>query len=139
MMGRLEGKVAIVTGGARGMGAATCRRFVAEGAKVAIADVLDDAGTALAAELGEAAGFWHLDVTSEADWAAVVAGVEERFDQVDVLVNNAGILHFAGLLDTTLADYRRVLEVNLVGEFLGIKAAGHGGAREGRYRQCLLG
>lgn len=132
MMGRLEGKVAIVTGGARGMGAATCRRFVAEGAKVAIADVLDDAGTALAAELGEAAGFWHLDVTSEADWAAVVAGVEERFDQVDVLVNNAGILHFAGLLDTTLADYRRVLEVNLVGEFLGIKAVAPGMVARGK-------
>ena len=71
--------MAIVTGGARGMGAATCRRFVAEGAKVAIADVLTEQGEALAAELGDAAGFWQLDVTSEDAWADVVAAVETQF------------------------------------------------------------
>lgn len=121
-MGRLDGKIAIVTGGARGMGAATSRRFVAEGAKVAIADVLEDAGRALAEELGDAARFWKLDVTSEDEWARVVAEVEEAFGGIDVLVNNAGVLLFKGLLDTTKADYERVLGVNLVGEFLGIKA-----------------
>lgn len=131
-MGRLDGKVAIVTGGARGMGAATVRRFVAEGAKVAIADVLDEAGQALAAELVEAAAFWHLDVTSEQAWAEVVAAVEARFGGIDVLVNNAGVLLFKSLLDTTKADYERVLGVNLVGEFLGIKAVAPGMIARGK-------
>jgi 3alpha(or 20beta)-hydroxysteroid dehydrogenase len=125
-MARLDGKVAIITGGARGMGAATCRLFVEAGAKVAIADMLDDAGSALAAELGDAARFYHLDVTSEASWAAVTALVEADLGPVDVLVNNAGVLLFKSLLQTTLDDYRRVLEVNLVGEFLGIKAVAPG-------------
>ena len=131
-MGRLGGKVAIVTGGARGMGAATVRRFVAEGAKVAIADVLEEPGRALAAELGEAAEFWSLDVTSESAWAEVVAAVEARFGGIDVLVNNAGVLLFKGLLETTKADYERVLGVNLVGEFLGIKAVAPGMIARGR-------
>ena len=121
-MGRLEGKVAIVTGGARGMGAATIRLFAAEGAKVAITDVLDDAGAALAAELGGQARFYRHDVTSEDDWARVVAAVEADLGPVDVLVNNAGILLFKTLLETTRAEYERVLQVNLVGEFLGIRA-----------------
>ena len=108
-MGRLSGKVAIVTGGARGMGAATSRLFAAEGAKVAIADVLDEAGAALAAELGDAARFYRLDVTSEEAWADVVASVEADFGPVDVLVNNAGILLFKSLFETTLEDYERVL------------------------------
>lgn len=125
-MGKLEGKVAIVTGGARGMGAATCRRFVAEGARVAIADVLEAEGAALAAELGAAARFFRLDVTSEENWAEVVAAVEAGLGPVDVLVNNAGILMFKSLLETTKADYERVLGVNLVGEFLGIKAVAPG-------------
>lgn len=121
-MGRLEGKVAIITGGARGMGAATSRLFAAEGAKVAIADMLDDAGAALAAELGDAARFYHLDVTDQDQWAATVAAVEADLGPVDILVNNAGILLFRTLLDTTLEEYQKVLGVNLVGEFLGIKA-----------------
>lgn len=125
-MGRLSGKVAIITGGARGMGAATSRLFVAEGAKVAIADVLDDAGAALAADLGENARFYRLDVTSEQAWAEVVGKVEADFGAVDVLVNNAGILLFKSLLETTLQDYEKVLKVNLVGEFLGIKAVAPG-------------
>jgi 3alpha(or 20beta)-hydroxysteroid dehydrogenase len=131
-MGRLDGKVAIVTGGARGMGEATVRRFVAEGARVAITDVLEERGQALAAELGEAARFWTLDVTSEESWAAVVAAVEAAFGGVDVLVNNAGILMFKSLLETTKADYERVLGVNLVGEFLGIKAVAPGMIARGR-------
>lgn len=131
-MGKLDGKVAIVTGGARGMGEATTRRFVAEGAKVAIADVLEEQGQALAAELGDAARFWKLDVTSEDDWARVVTEVEAELGPVDALVNNAGILMFKGLLETTKADYERVLGVNLVGEFLGIKAVAPGMIARGR-------
>ena len=131
-MGRLDGKVAIITGGARGMGAATVRLFVAEGARVAIADVLDEAGSALAAELGANARFHHLDVTSEANWSDLVSRVETDFGPVDVLVNNAGVLLFKTLLQTSLEDYRRVLEVNLVGEFLGIKAVAPGMVARGR-------
>ena len=131
-MGKLDGKVAIVTGGARGMGEATVRRFVAEGAKVAIADVLEAEGTALAAELGAGTAFWKLDVTSEADWARVVAEVEAALGPVDALVNNAGVLLFKSILETTKADYERVLGVNLVGEFLGIKAVAPGMIARGR-------
>ena len=131
-MGRLDGKVAIITGGARGMGEATTRRFVAEGAKVAIADVLDEQGKALAAELGDAARFWHLDVTNEDEWNRVVAEVEAAFGKVDALVNNAGILMFKSILETTKADYERVLGVNLVGEFLGIKAVAPGMIKRGK-------
>ena len=125
-MGRLSGKVAIITGGARGMGAATSRLFVAEGAKVAITDVLEEEGRALAAELGDAARFYRHDVTSEAGWADVVQQAEADLGPVDVLVNNAGILMFKSLLATTLEDYERVLKVNLVGQFLGIKAVAPG-------------
>lgn len=125
-MDRLKGKVAIITGGARGMGAATSRLFAAEGAKVAITDLLEDAGAALAAELGDRARFYRHDVSSEADWAAVVGAVEADLGPVDILVNNAGILLFRTLLDTSLEEYRRVLDVNLTGEFLGIKAVAPG-------------
>lgn len=131
-MDRLQGKVAIITGGARGMGAATTRLFVEEGAKVAIADVLDEDGTQLAAELGEAARFYHHDVTSEEGWAALVHAVEADLGPVDILVNNAGILLFRTLLDTTLAEYERVLKVNLTGEFLGIKAIAPGMIARGK-------
>ena len=131
-MSRLNGKTAIITGGARGMGAATSRLFVAEGARVAIADVLDEAGAALARELGDAARFYHLDVTSEANWAEVVASAERDLGPVDVLVNNAGILLFKSLLETSLEDYQRVLGVNLVGEFLGIKAVAPGMIERGK-------
>ncbi|AZI34913.1 putative oxidoreductase [Caenibius tardaugens NBRC 16725] len=131
-MGRLSGKVAIVTGGARGMGAATVRLFVAEGARVAITDVLDAEGNALAAELGDAARFYHQDVTSEAGWAEVVKQTEADLGPVDVLVNNAGILMFKSLLATSLEEYERVLRVNLVGEFLGIKAVAPGMIARGK-------
>ena len=131
-MGRLQGKVAIVTGGARGMGAATSRLFVAEGAKVAISDLLDEAGAALAAELGQAARFYRHDVSSEADWSGLVSAVEADLGPVDVLVNNAGILLFKTLLETTREEYEKVLGVNLVGEFLGIKAVGPGMVARGK-------
>ncbi len=119
---RLDGKVAIITGGARGQGAAAARRFVEEGAKVTVADIRDEQGKELAAELGEAALYQHLDVTSEEDWAATVAETLSSFGHLNVLVNNAGILFFGSIVDTTLADYERVIKVNQVGTFLGMRA-----------------
>jgi 3alpha(or 20beta)-hydroxysteroid dehydrogenase len=122
-MGRLDGKVALITGGARGMGKSHVRHFVAEGAQVVFGDVLDDRGAAVAAGLGEqSCRYTHHDVTSEEDWAAAVALTVETFGQLDVLVNNAGILQFAPIADMALADFRRVLEVNAVGCWLGMKA-----------------
>ena len=95
-MGRLDGKVALITGGARGMGKSHVRHFVAEGARVVFGDVLDDQGAYVAAKLGEqSCRYIHHDVTSEADWAAAVALALEAFGRLDVLVNNAGILTFA--------------------------------------------
>jgi 3alpha(or 20beta)-hydroxysteroid dehydrogenase len=122
-MGRLDGKVALITGGARGMGKSHVRHFVAEGAQVVFGDVLDDRGAAVAAGLGEqSCRYTHHDVTSEEDWAAAVALAVETFGKLDVLVNNAGILQFAPIADMTLADFRWVLEVNAVGCWLGMKA-----------------
>jgi 3alpha(or 20beta)-hydroxysteroid dehydrogenase len=122
-MGRLDGKVAIITGGARGQGAAEARLFVAEGARVVIGDVLDDAGAEIADELGsDAAIYTHLDVTHEDQWHDVIALTEDRFGPVTVLVNNAGILMFQAIDRTERADFERILQVNLIGVFLGIKA-----------------
>ena len=131
-MARLAGKVAIITGGARGMGAATGRLFVREGARIAIADILDDAGEALAAELGAGAIYAHHDVTDAASWTALIGQSESSLGPVDILVNNAGVLLFRTLLDTSQEDYERVLRVNLVGEFLGIKAVAPGMIARGK-------
>ncbi len=120
-MGRLSGKTAVVTGGARSMGAATARLFAGEGANVVIADVLTAEGEALARELGPHTMFQKLDVSSEAEWQQAAAAATEKFGTVDILVNNAGILKFAALLDTSLADFERVLHVNLSGCFLGMR------------------
>ncbi|MFO7279506.1 MAG: glucose 1-dehydrogenase [Thermoanaerobacterales bacterium] len=121
-MGRLEGKVAIITGAARGQGEAEARLFVAEGARVLLADIRDEEGEAVAADLGDAAAYVHLDVTDAAQWEAAVAHAEERFGPVSVLVNNAGILHFAPIDRTDPEDFERVLRVNVHGVFLGIRA-----------------
>jgi 3alpha(or 20beta)-hydroxysteroid dehydrogenase len=122
-MGRLDGKVALITGGARGMGKSHVRHFVAEGARVVFGDVLDDKGAYVAAKLGgESCRYIHHDVTSEADWAAAVALATETFGSLDVLVNNAGVLTFAPIAEMALADFRRILEVNAVGCWLGMKA-----------------
>ncbi|WP_007024621.1 glucose 1-dehydrogenase [Saccharomonospora iraqiensis] len=121
-MGRLSGKVALITGAARGQGAAAARRFVDEGARVMVTDVTDDEGKDLAAALGDAAGYEHLDVTDEAQWSAVVARTVAEFGSLDVLVNNAGLLHFAELEHTALADYERVVRVNQTGTFLGMRS-----------------
>jgi len=120
---RLGGKVALITGGSRGMGAATARRFVAEGAQVVLGDVLDDDGKALADELGENARYLHLDVTAEDDWVTAVDATEREFGRLDVLVNNAGILRFAAIEEQGLEDFRRLLDINLVGVFLGMRTA----------------
>jgi 3alpha(or 20beta)-hydroxysteroid dehydrogenase len=121
-MGRLEGKVAIVTGAAQGMGEAAARRFVTEGARVMVADVRPE-GEALAASLGDAARFVRLDVASEADWVHARERTLAAFGRLDVLLNNAGIVRTAPLADTTLADYRAVIDVNQTGVFLGMKTA----------------
>jgi 3alpha(or 20beta)-hydroxysteroid dehydrogenase len=122
-MGRLDGKVALITGGARGMGKSHVRHFVAEGARVVFGDVLDDRGEYVANGLGaDLCRYIHQDVTSEADWAAAVALTIETFGQLDVLVNNAGIIKFGTIADMPLADFRNILEVNAVGCWLGMKS-----------------
>jgi 3alpha(or 20beta)-hydroxysteroid dehydrogenase len=121
-VGRLEGKVALITGAARGMGASEARLFAKEGAQVALADVLDADGEALATELGDAAIYLHLDVTSEDEWSRAVDEALQRFGRVDVLVNNAGILRFAAIDEMSLEDYMTVIRVNQVGVFLGMRA-----------------
>lgn len=121
-MAGLRGKVAIITGAAGGQGAAAARRLVADGARVLLGDVADEAGRALAAELGADARFRHLDVTAEPDWDGAVAAAEDAFGPVDVLVNNAGVLHLAPLAETEPADFERVVRVNQFGTFLGMRA-----------------
>jgi 3alpha(or 20beta)-hydroxysteroid dehydrogenase len=120
-VGRLDGKVALITGGARGQGAQEAQLFASEGAAVVITDVLDDEGKQTAAGIGERATYHHHDVTREADWSSVVEAVIAEHGQLDVLVNNAGILQIAPLMMTSEEDYRRVIDVNQVGVFLGMK------------------
>ncbi|AMK19908.1 MULTISPECIES: SDR family NAD(P)-dependent oxidoreductase [Sphingobium] len=119
-MGRLEGKVAIITGAARGMGAETARQFAAQGARVCVTDVLDT--TPVAEEIGTAAMAMNHDVTDESRWQAVTAEVARRFGQIDILVNNAGIVFWGGsILEIEKADFDRLYNVNLLGAWLGIK------------------
>ncbi len=123
-MGRLDDKVALITGGARGQGAAEAALFTREGATVVITDVIDDVGEATAAELGDAVTYLHHDVTGEDEWEAVVARVLDEHGRIDVLVNNAGIFLHGGAFDTGLDDWNRVIAVNQTGVFLGVKAVG---------------
>jgi len=113
----------IVTGGARGIGAATARLLAQDGACVMITDVLDDEGAALAAEIGAGAIYRRLDVASETDWQAAVAAAETAFGNINALFNNAGILAYGPVDACTPADFRRVIDINLTGVFLGIHAA----------------
>ena len=120
--GRVTGKVAIITGGARGMGAMHGQRLVEEGAKVMLTDVLDAEGTAVAKALGANARYLHHDVTNEAEWKQIIAETEKAFGPVSVLVNNAGIVLFGSIENSTEADYRRVIDVDQVSVFLGMKS-----------------
>jgi 3alpha(or 20beta)-hydroxysteroid dehydrogenase len=121
-MGRVDGKVALISGGARGMGASHARVLVAEGARVVAGDILDDEGRALTDELGDAARFVHLDVTQPDQWKAAVATAVEAFGALNVLVNNAGIVNGNSLQNFELSEWQRILDINLTGTFLGIQA-----------------
>ena len=122
IMKRFDNRTVIVTGGARGMGASHARGFVVEGANVVIADILEQEGRTLAGELGEHAIFSRLDVTNDRDWAATVAAAEDAFGPVSVLINNAGIVRFGLLEETEPAVWHQVMDVNLTGLYLGIRA-----------------
>src|ERR1700743_1374059 len=122
---RLAGKVALISGGARGMGASHVRMMVAEAAKVFFGDIFDDEGRAVAAEVdptGQAARYLHLDVTKPEDWDAAVATALSEFGSIDVLVNNAGIINVGTFEDYALSEWHRILDINLTGVFLGIRA-----------------
>jgi 3alpha(or 20beta)-hydroxysteroid dehydrogenase len=121
-LGRLDTKVAIVTGGARGQGAAISRRFALEGANVVLADVLDEDGKTVAEEIGSAARFVHHDVTDQASWDEVIRLTRESFGIPNVLINNAGILRWAPIHKHSFEDYMAVVNVNQIGCFLGMKA-----------------
>jgi len=125
-MGRLDGKVALISGGARGQGAAEGRLFARQGARVVLGDIIDDEGkkveAAIRAEGGQAT-YVHLNVTREADWRAAVATAVQRYGKLDVLVNNAGILFRAKIEETAEEDWDRIMAVNVKGVFLGTKAA----------------
>lgn len=121
-MCRLEGRIALVTGGARGIGAAIARAMVAEGAKVIIGDVLNSEGWALAQELGASAKYVHLDVTRPYDWEVAVRVAVAHYGKLNVLVNNAGIANYAPLDEYSRADWDRIVAINLTGVFNGITA-----------------
>jgi NAD(P)-dependent dehydrogenase (short-subunit alcohol dehydrogenase family) len=123
---RLTGKVALISGGARGMGACEARLFAREGARVVVGDVRESEGRAVETEIAAKGGealFVHLDVTSEDDWRRAVATAEDRFGRLDVLVNNAGVGGAGRLEDVALDEWNRVMEINSTGVFLGTKAA----------------
>jgi len=119
-MGRLDDKVALITGGARGMGAEDSRLFAAEGATVVLTDVLDDLGAETASQI-DGASYHHLDIRNEAEWQAVVDQVMSDHGRIDVLVNNAGVDLVKKLLATTIEDFEQVTDINLRGTFLGMR------------------
>ncbi|MFT7650294.1 MAG: 3alpha(or 20beta)-hydroxysteroid dehydrogenase [Candidatus Poriferisodalaceae bacterium] len=121
-MGKLDGKVAFITGGARGQGAAEGRMFAEEGATVVLTDVLDEVGEKTAGELG--CDYLHLDVSDEASWDAAVADVMGHHGKIDVLVNNAGIFAYGTTLSTPVADFRKMMDINCTGVFLGMQKVG---------------
>ena len=122
-MNRLDDKVALISGAARGIGAETARLMVDGGAKVAIGDVLDERGRETARSLGDTAIYLHLDVTREEDWTAAVAATVGRFGKLDILVNNAGLFLGKDIETVTLDEWQRLCAVNLTGVFLGTKLA----------------
>ncbi len=122
-MGRFDGTVALISGGARGMGAAHVRGLVAEGAKVVFGDILDDEGKRLEEELGDSAHYIHLDVTKEDDWKQAVAAAERDYGPISLLVNNAGIVAYGPVDEMDPDEFRRVIDINLTGTFLGMHFA----------------
>ena len=123
---RLENKVALISGGARGIGAAVAKIFAQEGAKLVISDILEDEGRKTAEEITAAGGecvFVRLDVTSETDWEQAAAEVTSRFGRLDILVNNAGITARGNVEETSVADWTRTMDINVKGAFLGSKQA----------------
>ena len=122
-MGRVDGKVALISGGARGMGAAHARMLVGEGAKVVIGDILDDEGKSLADDIGDGARYVHLDVTQAEQWDAAVATAVQEFDKLDVLVNNAAIVALGKIGSFDMVKWQNVIDVNLTGTFLGMQAS----------------
>ncbi|MGJ0558359.1 SDR family oxidoreductase [Methylocystis sp.] len=122
-MGRVDDKVVLISGGARNIGGASARMLAAEGAKVVIGDLLDDEGAALAEELGDNARYVHLDVTSDDDWRAAVAFTLAEFGKLNVLFNNAGIFNGGQLQRYKQEQWQQMLDVNLTGAFLGIRAS----------------
>lgn len=132
-MARLSGKVAIVTGGSRGMGEATVRLLVRDGARIVIGDVLDEPGEALAAELGDSATFVHMDVTRKDDWQKAVAAAA-GLGELKILVNNAAIVMQKTIMDTTEDEFMNIVRINQLGVFLGMQSvfetlkAGGGGS-----------
>ena len=121
MAGRLADRIALITGGARGQGEAEARLFAAEGAQVVIADILDERGEDVARDIGDAATYRHLDVAEEADWDATISHIAQQFRRLDVVVNNAGIYNRRTIEDLTLDEYMRVIRINQVGCWLGMK------------------
>lgn len=122
-MGRVSGKVALVTGGARGLGESAVRLLVAQGAKVVITDILDEEGQTLAAELGDAVIYRHHDVTDRAVWEEIMTTTKEVFGGLDILVNNAGIADFGTIDEFTYEQWDRIININVNGVFNGMKAA----------------
>lgn len=131
MGNRLDGKVAMITGAARGQGEAAARLFIDEGASVVLCDILDERGEQLASELGERARYASLDVSEETQWASALEMARSAFGEVSVLINNAGIVDFGPLVDTTLERYLRVIKVNQLGAFLGMRTVAPSMERNG--------
>lgn len=131
-MGKLDTKIALITGGTRGIGGAISRAFVAEGARVLITDILEEEGASLCAELGPATRFMKLDVREENAWRAAIDYCKAEFGGIDVLVNNAGILRFIGMDALTVADMRDIIEINLLGTMIGTQMVGAELVAQGR-------
>ena len=124
-MARLDGKVAIISGGSKGQGAAEAKLFAEEGAKVVITDILDEEGKALESEIiasGGIASFFHVDVTRSSDWNDVVSFTQKAYGEINILINNAGILLRKSVVETTVEEWDRVNDINSKGVFLGTKA-----------------
>jgi len=123
---RLDGKVALITGGAKGQGREEAKLFAKEGAKIVLGDILDNLGQEVAKDIQDTGGeatYVHLDVTNETDWKSSIKIILQKYGRLDILVNNAGILIRKGIEDTTTEDWSRIMDINAKGAFLGIKSA----------------